>query len=227
MTPHPTLEELAVYATGIADDAERAAIGGHVAECPECLPRLGSAEDLAWGLAAAAARPAPARLREIVVASHRPRAFAWPLLRIGLAAAAALVVVLGVALAQSRAEIERVRAERDEYARTLAALAWEGRVVTLAPTQAGPPDARAAVVFAPGGQAYLVLDLPAPPEGKAYEAWVIRDRPIPAGIAPTRDGVVVLRMTTVPGAGDTAAVTLEVAAGVSAPTSDPILVGKL
>jgi hypothetical protein len=72
----------------------------------------------------------------------------------------------------------------------------------------------------------LLLDLPAPPPGKQYEAWVIRGGVAArAGQVPAREGVVLVTLMRPIASGDLAAVTLEVAGGVDQPTSDPIVAG--
>ena len=175
------------------------------------LGALEEDEEIAWVLAAAAARPAPAYLRDRIVERHRRRPFG---VRMRTAAAlAAAVVALVILFDQTQgADLE-----------VAAALADEVRVVHMSPGAAG----RGTVVVKKDAQAYLVLDLPAPPPGKAYEAWVIRDgKPLRAGIAPTRGGVVTIRLDVPVRPGDVTAVTLEIASGVDQPTSDPILVGS-
>lgn len=193
------------------------------------LDTLEHDEELAWQLAEAAARPAPAALRARIVARHRRRGiFGLPAplpTALAFAVLALVVLPLSLILAQTRADIERERAIAAEYERALVAVATGGRVVTL---DARPPAAgRGSVVVAATGEAYLVLAVPAPPPGKAYEAWVIRTGPpIPAGLAPAREGVVVVALTHVPRSGDTVAVTLESAAGAQQPTTDPLLAGR-
>lgn len=194
------------------------------------LDALEHDEDVAWQLAAAAARPGPAGLRDRIVARHRRRGLVERLglrtpLPLAVAAAAFALVLLPLALltAQTRAELERERALRDEYARVLAAIGG-GQVIRLAPTAASA-NAAGALVIGRDEQAYLVLDLPEPPAGKAYEAWVIRGgQPVRAGMAPVRAAVVTVRLEQALRPGDVAAVTLETAAGVDRPTSDPLLV---
>lgn len=170
---------------------------------------LAQDEDVAWALAEATARPAPARLRERIVARHRRRPWyaGWAPARIAVAAAALALIVGALAF---RTEIELVAALPGARVATLSGAAGRGAVVVQA-----------------DDRAYLVIDLPAPPAGKAYEAWVIRDgTPQRAGMAPARGGIVVLRLERPVRPGDVTAVTLEVAAGVDAPTSEPVLAGR-
>lgn len=191
-------------------------------------------EDVAWALAEAAARPAPSALRERIVARHRRRGIFGLPARVPMALAFAVIAIvvlpLSLALVQTRAELERQQAVSDEFGRVLFAVAaGGGLIVPMAPPAGvGFRDPRGAIVVRGAvGEAYLVLDLPAPPAGKAYEAWVIRDgQPIRAGMAPVRPGVVTVRLEHPLRPGDIAAVTLENAAGVDKPTADPLLVGR-
>lgn len=231
MTDHVADDDLALYAAGILDDADRAAVARHLDGCAACRASLERAERVAWSLAAAAVRPAPASLRERIVARHRRRGIVERLglptplpAALGFAVIALIVLPLSLVAAQSRAELERERALRDEYARVLTAVAAGGQVFAMRPS-AGV-SGRGTLVIARDAQAYLVLELPEPPAGKAYEAWVIRGgEPVRAGMAPARSGVVIVRLDHPLRPGDIAAVTLEIAAGVDRPTSDPLLVG--
>lgn len=225
MNGHVT-EDLGLYAAGLLEPTDRRAAERHIDACADCRAAVALEEDVAWALAEAAARPAPAALRSRILDAHRPRWWSWPLPRIGFAAAAALVIVLGAALAQTSADLQHERALRDGYARALGALAADGRVVPLQ-ASAGI-SGRASLIVSGSGEAHLVLLLPPAPAGKTYEAWVIRDGdPVPAGLASARDGVVIVQLSVSARPGDVAAITVEAAGGVAKPTTDPILVGKL
>jgi anti-sigma-K factor RskA len=135
-----------------------------------------------------------------------------------LALAVLLVVAFGV--------VGATRQQVDTYARALAGVA-DGRVVALAPTGANP-DARAAIVIPTQGSPYLIVRLPAPPAGKAWEAWVLKagasgPTAIPAGTI-DRGEVFTLSLTAPLGAGDGVAITLGSAAGSAQPTTQPVLV---
>lgn len=193
------------------------------------LDTLERDEAVAWQLAEAAARPAPAGLRERIVARHRRRGlfdrlrFPSPLpTALALAVLALVVLPLSLVLVQTRADLERERALRDEYASVVAAVANNGAVVPM--RAAGDFAGRGSLIVAPDGQAYLVLALPEPPAGKAYEAWVIRGgEPARAGMAAVRTPVVTVRLERAVRPGDIAAVTLETIAGVDRPTTAPLL----
>ena len=130
---------------------------------------------------------------------------------------AALAVLLLVSLAAYAG----ARREADGYAAALASIPG-GRVVSL--EAASSTDLRGALVIPESGTPYLLLRVPAPPAGRAWEAWVLHgDTPLPAGLA-LRGGVVAITLTAPLASGDGVAVTLEPATGSTAPTSAPVLV---
>jgi hypothetical protein len=77
-----------------------------------------------------------------------------------------------------------------------------------------------------GAKPYLILDLPAAPAGKTWEAWVIHgDTPVRAGITDER-GITTLELAAPLGSGDTVAVTAEPPGGVDSPTGPPVLLAS-
>jgi len=230
---HPT-EDLPAYALGALDRGESEVVGAHVETCATCardLAQFGDALFEAAAIGAVNAEPPP-DLRTRIVLRHRgarvSTAKAWgdrvmEFLRSPVPAAlpAALAILLVVAFGVVGAS----RQEADTYTRALAGVA-DGRVVALAPTGANP-DARAAVVIPTQGSPYLVVRLPAPPAGKAWEAWVLRAGTsgpvaVPAGTT-QRGDVFTLSLTAPLGAGDGVAITLEPASGSAQPTTQPVL----
>jgi hypothetical protein len=220
MNEHPT-NDLALYALGLVDDRERATIARHLLGCAACREELRSHEATLAALSEGVERESARALRERIVSRERGRgALAWP--RLVLAASFVAAVVLVAFAALSLRQLDEMRAQRDDYARALAQVADGARIVTLQTKTTG----RAALVIPQNGQPTLLLDLPTPPSGKQYEAWVIRGgTAVRAGEVPTREGVVTVPLTQTVAPGDLAAVTLEVAGGVDQPTSDPIVVG--
>jgi anti-sigma factor RsiW len=214
--PH---ELSALYALDVLDDDERARYEEHLAGCERCQRDLRGLREAAAGIGFVATGPSPpAALRERVleriraepisvttIRSRRP-SFALSLAAAVAVAATAAAVALGV------------------WAATLHhSLSHEQAAVSVL----GDPHARrvpvqgvaGSLVVAPSGKAALAVDLPAPPAGKTYEAWVIdggvhRDRLF--------DGTPTLLERHV-GPGTTVKVTLETAAGVDAPTTVPLL----
>ncbi len=218
-------DDLGLYALGLLEVAEHAAVERHLGRCADCRAALAAEETTAWRLAEATAREASRGVGDAIVARHRSLT---PFLRWQLAFATAVLIALGAtaALFGTRAELAQEQRLRDEYARVLDAVAQGGSVF---PMQArSGVHGSGAVVVTRDGDPYLVLALPAPPAGKAYEAWVIRGGvPNRAGLAPLRDGTVLLRLELPVRPGDVAAVTLEVAAGVDRPTSEPLLLAAI
>lgn len=156
--------------------------------------------------------PEPRRLDRRSFGGRRPEPLARPLVRrlAALGAAAALV-----------------------------AAGWVLRDLTRPPVQAGGAftvvrfegagEGVLAVTFRPGEPAYLLgAGLPAPPEGKRYELWLVRDgRPTSAGCFAPVEGAVEVRLSADVPSADLLAVTVEPAACPDAPTSEPILTAPL
>lgn len=227
---HP-IEDLPAYALGALDEAERVRVAAHLDMCDECARDLAQFENALYEAAAVGAVAAvpPGDLRTRIVLRHRgarvprdstwgARVRAWLARPVPLAAPVALAILLVV----SFVAVGTARREADSYARALAGVA-DGRVVALAPQTNAPADARGALVIPRSGDPYLVLQLSSPPAGKTWEAWVIKgQRPIAAGVSGS-GGLFTIVLSAPVGAGDVVAVTLEPAAGSSAPTSDPVL----
>jgi len=231
---HPT-EDLPAFALGALDQDERDVIALHLETCTACARDLAQFQEALFEAAAVGAVSVdpPNDLRTRIVLRHRgaraPGATSWgdrfiEFLRtpvpaaVPLALAILLVVAFGVVGAS--------RQQADTYARALAGVA-DGRVVALAPTGANP-DARAAVVIPTQGSPYLIVRLPAPPAGKAWEAWVLKAGAsgpvaVAAGTA-ERGDVFTLSLSAPLGAGDGVAITLEPASGSAQPTTEPVLV---
>jgi hypothetical protein len=230
---HP-LEDLPAYALGALDTEEREAIAAHVETCTTCPQDLAKFEEALFEAAAVGAVNVdpPANLRTRIVLRHRgaraPDRIGWgarivELLRTPVPAA--VPVALAIILAVAFGVVGVTRQQDDAYARALAGVA-DGRVVALAPSGANP-DARAALVIPNQGSPYLIARLPAPPAGKAWEAWVLKAGgsgpvAVPAGTT-ERGDVFVLSLTAPLGAGDGVAVTLEPASGSAQPTTAPVL----
>lgn len=229
---HP-IEDLPAYSLGALDEAERATVAAHLETCDQCARDLAQFEDALYQAAAVGAVRAdpPRDLRARIVQRHRGprvtresgrgvRVRAWLARPVPLAVPLALAVLLVVSLVA----VGTARREAATYARALAGVA-DGRVVALAPQKNAPADARGALVIPRSGDPYVVLELSSPPTGKTWEAWVIKgQRPIAAGLSGS-GGLFTIVLSAPVGAGDVVAVTLEPAAGSSAPTSEPVLAG--
>ena len=209
------------YALDALDPHEREAYERHLAGCADCRDELASFQRVATALAYAPEAPAPpAALRgRILEAARAERPNVVPLrqrLFVPVAAAAAVAACAALALglwgASISGDLNRERSASRDAKEALALVAGADRRVDL-------EGADGVLAVTPGGRAAIVFDsLAAPPEGKAYEAWVITDgRAAPAGVFRGRS-VVLAR--SVP-SGATVAVTLEPAAGVDQPTTTP------
>lgn len=228
MTEHP-LDDLAAYSLGILERDEQRAIGRHLAGCTTCSVDVAAFGATAWAIAETAERPAPARLRGAIVDRARKtgaspvggRASLWSIfLRpVPMVVPLALAVVLVIGLAGYAG----ARRDAERYGSAVAS-AVGARVVPLAATVAGMRGS--VVVPADGGKPYLILDLPAAPAGKIWEAWVIRgDVPTRAGV--TGDtGLTTLELTAGLAPGDTVAITAEPRGGVDRPTGAAVMAGK-
>ena len=91
-------------------------------------------------------------------------------------------------------------------------------------------DVRGEVIRVGDGQAVLVAEnLPSPPEGKIYEAWLMRDGvPEPAGLfTPPSKGAAAMHIESSLENTDAVAVTVEPSGGSSMPTSEPLITANL
>jgi len=234
----------------------------HLAACAECRAELAAYETVAGALGTTATPiPPPAGLRERVLAAagaaaarpvRPPRAgrLRWPG-ALAAAAAVALALALLVTRAQLQRERERAQAlagEADWARRALADLQQalaearsvrdlvahpDSRLTLLAGLQPAP-GARGRVVWSSATREAVLIasGLQRPPEGKAYEVWVIGEanRPVPAGVfQPAPDGTALFRLPRVEETARprTFAVTLEPAAGSPSPTGAMVLAGAV
>ena len=225
-------ELTAGYALDALDPEERRLYEAHLAECARCREELTSFWQGTEALAVAASGPTPSpELRGRILASVQaePQAVVplEPLRRrraipvLGAAAAIAAVVALAVGLWASRlsGDLDDARAALERERAASAVLADPAaRQVSL---EAG--DGR--LVVGEDGRAVLVLDgLEPAPSGKTYEMWIIEGKDAhPAGLFPGQDGLDVAILDGTVEHGDVVAVTVEDAAGVTVPTSAPIV----
>jgi anti-sigma-K factor RskA len=143
------------------------------------------------------------------------------------AAAIAAVVALGIGIWASdlSSQLDETRAALDRERAAASVLVDPGaRSVSL---QAG--DGR--LVVNEQGEAVLVLHGVDPaPAGKTYEMWIVPGGDITsanrAGLFAGRDGSEIERLDGTVRAGDVVAVTIEVAGGVDAPTTAPIIASE-
>lgn len=232
MTQHPQ-DELAALALGALEPDEERAVRAHLEGCDVCRAEVRALEEAAFSIGETAERDAPAGLRRAIIerarrdhATRDRRSRLDALLDgLGRPVPLAVPVALAVILAISLAAYGSARRESDRYASALSGIAG-ARVVALAPTGEVAGVRGSLVIPASGAAPYLILDLPAAPSGKTWEAWILRgETPLAAGITNER-GVTTLVLTAPLNAGDGVAVTLEPSGGVDRVTGAPVLTGK-
>ena len=239
---------------------ERQEVEQHIRECAACQIELHELRLVLEGLGRAPGAVAPPlALRQRVLDAYAREArgtpvspalstFAW---RPWLAAAAVFVVVLGLAfgvtLERSRrasAELRRVEAEVAELRTKLDEFAGQTdlalSILTAADMKrielAGSDAWRAAAArayWSPSRGLLIVADnLPLPPPGRIYQAWIIAGKnPVSAGLIrsqQTRRGMLIAPPPGGLGAGTiTVAVTDEPPGGLPAPSGGIRLAGSL
>ena len=232
MTAHPT-DELAAFALGALDPGEAGVIGAHVESCPSCRAEIRALGETAWMMAETAARDAAPALRAAIVErarresrpERRPGPFSSLAAILGRPLPIAVPLSLAVALVVAATGYVVAQRDADRYGAALAGIAG-ARVVALAPTGEVDGVKGSLVVPQNGETPYLILELPAAPPGKTWEAWVIRGQTaVAAGITDARGlTTLVLRAPLV--TGDTVAITAEPRGGLDQPTGKPVLAGR-
>lgn len=180
--------------------------------------------------------PAPAAVRPsgpISLAAERERR-ASRLGRTWQTVLAVAAVLLIVVLGATTVAFQRQAADAEARANTLsAAIAASLDPSSSTASLRGSGVAASAAGFAafpPSGSGYLVIrGLPDVPAGKTYEAWFLAGTtPYPSVLLTVgADGLAVVKdLAMMPGA-DAMALTIEPAGGSQAPTTTPIVVGKM
>jgi anti-sigma-K factor RskA len=258
------------YALGTLPAAERAAVETHVRECVECAQDLADLQLVLEGLGrAAAAVPAPDGLKARVlerlarepqepaivpfrpapeIRASRRRRRGWN--GVWLAAAAALVVIAGVAVyiantRQQRLEAELARAAGDittlqeqlfenasQAEMVLSILtAADVRRVELA-GEGGAQGSVARAFWSPTRGLLVAADsLPTPPPGRVFQVWLIGGSgPVSAGILGSRTPGRGLLIAPPPGGIATGPVTVAITdeppGGLPSPTGGRHFVGS-
>jgi anti-sigma factor RsiW len=224
-------ELTAAYALDALDPEERETYEAHLAQCERCREELASLGETATALAFGVTSPAPPeRLRSQILAAaaaERENVVPLPMRRpwlvrataaaAGVAACAA--IGLGIWASTLSHSLDRARA-------TSASAEMAAQVLA---------DPNSQKIALKGGSGMLAVDssgrgvlvvhrLPAAPDGRTYEAWVI-----PPGGAPRKAGLFGSKgsMTMVPLAenvpkGSVVAATVERSGGVDKPTQTPV-----
>ena len=252
MTDHGWIDRSHEYALGMLGPAEAAEFERHMESCAPCREAVrGDFEALAALSHLVPPAEPPDRLRDRVMASidepdvepiRRPVA-PW----IATAAAVIAAIVAGSLLMQTRAERDRLLAERDtalsrveiaeaeraEAEELVAAiLSADVETATLASDERAP---RGRVFWNREEGVVLItaFDLPSAPSGRTYQLWGLTGdpdaAPISLGTFDTRpDGSAALLQRVPEGAQLVAtAVSEEPTGGSTQPTTQPFLIGEL
>jgi anti-sigma-K factor RskA len=216
------------YALNALDQDEEHAYEEHLRHCDACREELASFLDTAASLAYGAEAPAPApdlgdRIVATAVAERTnvvPLRRRWVVPALGAAAAVAagVAIALGVWAASLSSSLDDEQREATEQRELIGLFVEQG-------AQHLPLDgANGTLVRSPGsGEAALVLTgLPAAPEGKTYQVWVVEDGAArSAGLLEGGTETSVVRLDQPVGEGAVVALTVERDGGAEQPTTDP------
>ncbi|MDP8972870.1 MAG: anti-sigma factor [Actinomycetota bacterium] len=220
------------YALGALSEEERREVEDYLRHHPELHAEVDDLEATANLLALAPQEyePSPKLRRNLlrsISGSPRATSAAGPFTRQtglrglfgpgGLAAAAVFALVTAGMLAWN--------ASLQEENQTLQGELQGQQTYALQGTDAAQ-EVRGEVVRLGDERAVLIADdLPSPPEGKTYEAWILReDVPEPAGLfEPNHTGAAAALLEGSIEDADAVAVTVEPSGGSSSPTSDPLM----
>jgi anti-sigma-K factor RskA len=251
-------EDLALYALDALDGSQKAAVEQHVATCAACRRELEALRgDMALMALSASGPHPPQRSRDRLmsaIAAERPAAAperatatsgGW-FGRLGWIAAAAVLVAgallvndakeknaalqreiggLQTETAAQEAELQRVRSEFEAFTGPTA------QSVTLVVAANRPqPQGKAIYLQSSGKLLFVASNLPALPDDKAYELWVLpaTGNPLPAGVFrpdSKGSGVVVNPPLSAGVAAKGFAITIESKEGSPVPTTKPMMVG--
>jgi hypothetical protein len=253
MTHAEALELGGLYVLDALSPGERAQVDAHLASCPESHAEFDELGGVVPALATLAdPKGAPASLKNKVLADYRAGAGAtaaagaavWtaptsvaaprPTRQSWLGwAAAAMAVLVIAALAgwgyanQSRANEETQR--QQALAQAIDIMSAPGSSVALLRGKDSATGASGFAAFDASGAGYLVVvDLPAAPGGRTYQAWYIASgTPTSAGLVSVDgQGFALLKLSGLPGT-EVIALTVEPAGGSDLPSGKPVVDGHL
>jgi len=245
-------EDLSLYALEALSSEERRAVERHLEECSVCRRDLERLRGDMTLLALSVSGPNPpfrSRERLLAAIAKEPRraqvrphkATAW-WTAVQWAAAVAAVVIIALLWNQNRdlrrrvASLEANSTEQQtqlmQAKELIASLSsTEAEHFTLVASNTPPrPQGKAIYVRSSGTLVFLASNMPQLPLQNTYELWLIpaSGAPIPAGLfRPDLHGSATVIKPPLPLGieAKTFAITIEPAAGSSAPTSQPIMVG--
>ena len=210
----------APYALDALSVEDRERFEQHLAECEQCRAEIAGLTNAAASLAFAVEGPVPppslresildaARAQRPNVVPLRPRRTYTSVAAAFAVAASAVAVGVGIWAASLHHSLSReqaaVRVLGDPSSRHIAI-----------------SGARGQLVVAPSGTAVLAVQLPSPPKGKTYEAWIADPTVQRAGQFDGRTFTLPRRVAR----GAQVMVTLERTGGVDAPTSKPLIIAR-
>lgn len=236
MTSHDEmLDSVAAYALGVLPAAEAASVASHLQTCKACRAEYEFLVPAVTAVAYSAEADdrsgvaAPSPLLKARVMKHvrneparAPRAPVWAAYAVA-AACLAIAIFTGLADLSLNAQLQREAAQASVQAQVIADLT--------------APDSQrfgfaGGEVVTHGSRLYIAMrDLPAPPQGRVYQAWTL-----PKGgklmapsvtFEPGSGGVTVLRLPQEATATDAVAVSVEPAGGSKRPTTKPIAVVRI
>lgn len=222
------------YALDALSTEDRATFERHLAVCPDCQDEIASLTETASRLAAATALTPPPRLRDDVLTQIRrtpqmppqasPNRSAAPRWLWAAAAGIAAALALG-AVAFGWTQARQAEAARQALARVVA--------VTSDPTarrDTATVSGGGSVTLVVAGQRAVLLarNLPALPDGRGYQLWLLTPgtTPVSAGIGAvaTAASHPWQRYLSTLRAGQQVAITVEPAGGSQQPSTAPLVV---
>lgn len=222
------------YVLNAVTETERADFERHLAECESCAEEVRELEATATRLGEAAAEKPPAAVKAAVMArigdvrqlppigdELAVRRKRWSTRILGMAATALLVVsvALGVVTAQSRQELD---AGRQQVAAMSALLAADDARLVNGSTPDGLVGT--VVVSRKRGEVMLLADkMPAAPEGKTYQVWLIGGEKRSIGLLTPDNGRAALVAASAIQDAVAIGVTVEPAGGSKQPTTEPVM----
>lgn len=241
-------ELLGAYALDAVDDHERQAVDRHLDGCAACRAEVAEHREVVallaatwvpapegvWDRIAGALEEAPPAMRlappAVPLGAARERRRRGPMATvaaIGVAAAVALVAVLGTQIVETNHRVDQVarRLDGGEVSDVAAAAAKRPDARTVAMRSADGRLSADAVVLA-DGTGYLVRDnLPTLTSDRTYQLWaVVGGAKISVGVLGSEPGPLAFHA---PARLDALAVTEEQAGGVVASVQSPTLVGAV
>ncbi len=224
------------YALGALSEEERREVEYYLGEGPELHAEVDDLESTANLLALTPQEhePSPELRRELLrrissspeaISAAGPSTRQNRLRRLfgpgGLAAAAALALVTIGMFAWNASLQEENQTLQGEL---------QGQQTHALQSTGTAQEVRGEVVRLGDERAVLVAeDLPSPPEGETYQAWILReDMPEPAGLfEPNDTGAAAAPLEGSIEGADAVAVTVEPSGGSSSPTSDPLMTATI